>query len=142
MANTLILTPQQRLEALAAQYETLRQEAKALEAQSKAASKEIMTLAKEHGLFVKGDDGKERLFTEVATYTLTRRITETFMDAFKAYRVLKLINLRTLARVITLDKGKMQEVIRDGLMTEEQYASLVEATSVSEFLTPGRPAKR
>lgn len=143
MVNVQIeASPRHRAELIAEQYEALRAEAKAIEIQSKALSKELLTLAKDNGLFEKGADGKERLFTQAATYTLSRKITETFMDAFKAYRVLKVINLKTLASVICFDPSKLALAVQEGRMTPEQLDSLKDSSKVSEYLTPSRPAKK
>jgi len=132
----------EQIEELAEQYEALRKEQKALEEQTKALAKAMLNIAKEQALFEIGDDGKARLHTKVASYTLSQRVTETFIDAFKAYRVLKLISLKVLASVITFDKAKMALALQEGRLTEEQYALLRDDVKVSEYLTPGRPTKK
>jgi hypothetical protein len=133
----------QTLESLAQEYEAARVAAKAAEETAKKLAKALLEQGKADNAFVVGEDGKSRLLLQAGTYTLTTRVTESLIDAFKAYRVLKVIPLRLLASVITFDKAKVALAVQEGRMTEEQLSALRDgAPSVSEYLTPGRPAKR
>jgi len=131
------------LQVIARQYEEARQRAKAAEEEAKGLSKALLEQGKAQGAFVEGEDGKSRLFLEAGTYTLSQRVTESLIDAFKAYRVLKVIPLRVLSSVIAFDKAKIATAISEGRMTQDMLASIREGEpKISEYLTPGRPAKR
>lgn len=131
------------LQTLARQYEQARQRAKEAEEEAKALAKSLLALGRAQEAFVVGDDGKSRLFLEAGTYTLTQRVTESLIDAFKAYRVLKVIPLRVLASVIAFDKAKIATAVQEGRMTPDMLAAIRDGEpTVSEYLTPGRPAKR
>lgn len=114
---------------------------KAAKAEKEALAEAIRAFADKHSLWVEGKDGLERV--SLPDFTVTKKVTvsEKLMDAFRAYRVEKLITLKVLQDAIKFDASRLKLAVKKGLLTEEQRQALITGTSTSESIVVSRPSR-
>jgi len=129
------------LDAMVIQHEEAGAAEKAAKATKEALAEAIMEFATANSLWETDDKGTERVSLASNTLTKVLRVTESLMDAFKAYRVEKLIPLKVLQDAIKFDATRLKLLVKRGVLAEETRLKLVESVSTSTSIKVSRPSR-